>query len=383
MKIVIMTSGTVKGSLSYRPLALARQLYKRGHDVYIIAPRFDKYSKFIDEKISEIDGVKIIRPIQIKTFSFELGLIPYIVSSIITLHRLNPDIVHIYKSTPITIPGLLLRLTRGTSLIFDTDDLDGEVMRIENNSLLKVKLVQLSEKLSTRFSNAIITGSKFLQEMYSTQYKNKPIVHVPNGADFKNTGSAIPRQISNNRIIFVGNINRTNILSPLFYSLKELNQQNIKINGVIIGDGEYLQYFKKLAKKLKIDNVVTFTGWIPQNQLYKHIKTGNIGYCYMPNELTIKACSSMKVFQYMQYGAVPLVSNVGDLPYYIDFGKGGYIAKHSNKDDLIKTIKIAVKHKKERVKKINYAKKYAKQTFSWRSLTTEVEKVYESIVNPI
>ena len=137
MKIAFMTSGTIRGPFSYRSLAFGKELLKKGHEVYIVAPRFDKYSKFQDEGITNIDGIKIIRPWQIKNVPFILGLIPYMISSIILLHRINPDVVHINKPNPITIIGLVLKLTRGKRIIFDTDDIDSEVMRIEKNSQIR------------------------------------------------------------------------------------------------------------------------------------------------------------------------------------------------------------------------------------------------------
>src|SRR5258708_32738500 len=102
MKIAFITSGTITSSLSSRPLALGKALQKRGHNVSIYAPRLDKYSQFIDEKISEIDGVTIMRPFQARTSFFEIGLIPYIASSIISLEKLRPDIIHVSKSNPVT-----------------------------------------------------------------------------------------------------------------------------------------------------------------------------------------------------------------------------------------------------------------------------------------
>src|SRR5258706_9085709 len=134
MKIVFMTSGTISSSLSYRPLSLGKELSKKGHQVYIFAPRFDKYSEFKDEEITNIKGVTIIRPIQLKTFSFEIGLISYIISSIYFLYKLNPDVIHMFKPNPITLTGLLLKLIKRTRVILDTDDLDSEVMKIEKNS---------------------------------------------------------------------------------------------------------------------------------------------------------------------------------------------------------------------------------------------------------
>lgn len=380
MKIAYISSGTIKSSISYRPLALGREFVKMGHEVYVFALKFDKYSKFKDENITEIDGVKIIRPLQLRLFSFEIGLIPYIISSIFLLYKLDPDIVHIYKSNPVTLSGMLPRLLRKTPVVFDTDDIDSEVMKAEKNSSLKIKLVQISEKIMTHYASGISVGSKYLQNLYSSQFKNKPIEHIPNGAEFENTDEINLKKISNERIVFIGNVNRTNILTPLFYALKELKNQKLLFKTIIIGDGKYLKYFKNLVKKLGISNEITFLGWIPQAELKKHVQVGDIGYCYMPNELTIKACSNMKVFQYMQFGAVPLVSDVGDLPLYAFDGKAGYIAKHSNIKSLIKTLVEIISNRGKKRGKIQFAIDNAKNKYKWSVLASRTEDLYKKII---
>ncbi len=103
------------------------------------------------------------------------------------LHKIDPDIIHICKPTPITITGLVLKLTRKKRIIFDADDLDSEVMRIEKNSQIKITLVEISEKLVKHFADAIVAASQFLQERYASQYPQKIVAHIPNGAEFTNT----------------------------------------------------------------------------------------------------------------------------------------------------------------------------------------------------
>ena len=380
MRIAFMSLGTINTTFSYRPLAFGKELLKKGHEVYVIMPRFDKYSKFQEEVITDIDGIKIIRPWQIKNVPFILGLLPYIISSIILLHKINPDIVHICKPTPITITGLVLKLTRKRRIVFDTDDLDTEVMRIEKNSPIKIMLVEISEKLAKRFSDAIVAASQFLQEMYASQYPYKIVAHIPNGAEFTNTRNLLPKGTGAARIVFIGNINRTSILEPLFYALEAMNKENIKTSTVIIGDGTYLPYFKSLAEKLQLTKQVTFLGRILQDEFHKYIQPGDIGYCYMPDGITQKACSNMKVFQYMQFGSVPLVSNVGDLPQYTFQGKAGYIAEHSNMQSLIATMKEALANEEERNKKFIYAINHAPITYAWSVLAEKVEAIYEKMV---
>jgi len=175
-------------------------------------------------------------------------------------------------------------------------------------------------------------------------------------------------------------MNRINILEPLFYAVKNLKEQKISMQTVIIGDGKYLDYFKKITKKLGINGSVTFLGWIAQNKLDQHIKVGDIGYSYMPDEPTIRACSSMKVFQYMQFGAVPLVSKVGDLPLSIFNGKAGYIAQPNSVTSLTQTIRLALASKKTRESKIKYAIQHAPKEYQWTHLAKKIEAVYKKII---
>lgn len=379
MKIAFITSGTIKSTFSYRPLAFGKELLKKGHEVYIVAPRFDKYSKFQDEGTTNINGIKIIRPWQIKNVPFILGLIPYMISSIILLHKINPDIIHICKPTPITITGLVLKLTRKKRIIFDADDIDSEVMRIEKNSQIRITLVEISEKLAKHFADVIVAASQFLYEMYTSQYPYKIIAHIPNGAEFTNTRTLSPKGTGTARIVFIGNINRISILEPLFYALETVNKE-IKVSAVIIGDGAYLHYFTSLVKKLQLTEQVTFLGRIPQDELYKYVQPGDVGYCYMPDGITQKACSSMKVFQYMQFGSVPLVSNVGDLPQYTFQGKAGYIAEHSNMQSLITTMKETLANEEERERKIIYAINHAPTIYAWSVLAEKLGAIYKKIL---
>jgi glycosyltransferase involved in cell wall biosynthesis len=99
----------------------------------------------------------------------------------------------------------------------------------------------------------------------------------------------------------------------------------------------------------------------------------------MPDGITQKACSNMKVFQYMQFGSVPLVSNVGDLPQYTFQGKAGYIAEHSNMQSLITTMKEALVNEEEREKKVIYAINHAPVTYAWSVLAEKIEAIYKKI----
>jgi glycosyltransferase involved in cell wall biosynthesis len=65
----------------------------------------------------------------------------------------------------------------------------------------------------------------------------------------------------------------------------------------------------------------------------------------------------------MARGVVPLVSNVGDLPWMVDGGKAGYIAKPGDVADLTDVLIRALGE--DRTKKAASARAYAQKTLSW------------------
>lgn len=366
MKILFLVSGSVRSNFSYRPLALARSLHTMGHDVSIIAPRADKYNHFVSERITNIDGVRVLQPFQFTTTRLEINLLPYVFGAIRMLLCEKPDLVYIYKATPISIVGLLSKLIRNTEIVGDFDDLGSEVMRVEGHPLYQRKLVEWCEKLVARYADKIVVASYYLKEMYIEQFPNKPVHLMPNGAESSWFVPTVPTENAK-KIVFMGSINRKNILEPLFESLPQIIQKHPDVVVEIIGDGNYLQYFKEKTRTLGVSDHVTFTGWLKIEDAQQRLHAGDIGYSYMPYEDTTRAASNMKVPQYMARGVVPLVSDVGDLPIVVDRGRSGYICATSGASALSDCLMEALGDQ-GRMQKAGHARHFALEELNWNTL---------------
>ena len=219
MKIVLLASGTVNSSLTARLVCIGRELVRHGHEVYMIAPSADKYNGFKRETFAELEGIKIIRPFQFATRFRVLNLIPYIPGALIELLRLRPEIVQIYKPTPLTIIGLVAGRSKKTKIVLDMDDLGAAVMERESGAKnWMVKVTDWCEKTAARRADAIIAASTFLENKFKQEFPEKPVVLVPNGIQ------SIPplKQREKTHIIFLGALNCREILEPLFRALPEI-----------------------------------------------------------------------------------------------------------------------------------------------------------------
>ncbi len=371
MKITFITSGSVLSNFTYRALQLSRSLQKRGHEVSIMAPVADKYNNFKSEKVTDIDGVKIIQPFQFKTKRLEINLIPYILHAAYIMIRNKSDLIYIYKPTPISIVGLLGKLLYKTETILDMDDLGSEVMKIEGRPAYQLKLVKWCEDISAKYCDKIVTASTYLKNYFEKIFPEKPILVMSNGV---NDEWFEPLVFSNfkKRIVFFGALNRKNILEPLFDVLPNVIKYHPDINILIIGDGKFLEYFKDKVLSLSLGSHVEFTGWLDVSKAKERLKAGDIGYNYMPNEITTRAASNMKVPQYMSRGVVPLVSNVGDLASYVDFGRAGYICEPNNLKALENKIILALSDI-DRIKKSGNANLFSLNNFNLDVLSKRFE----------
>jgi glycosyltransferase involved in cell wall biosynthesis len=342
MKITFFVSGTIRSNFSYRPLALARSLHKLGHDVAIIAPKADKYNDFTPEKIDAIDGVRILQPFQFSTRRLEINLFPYLFGAAKALFSERPDLIYVYKPTPISVVGLLGKLFLKTPIVVDFDDLGSEVMKIEGHPLHQRKLVEWSENASAKYADRIVAASDYLFDHFHNKYPEKPIYLMPNGVDaawFETP--LLPR--SDKRIVFMGSLNRRSILEPLFDVLPRILKKVPDVKVLIIGDGKCLSYFKEKCTDLDLNKSVTFTGWLDLPAARSHFHEGDIGYSYMPREKTVKAASNMKISQYMSRGVIPLVSDVNDLSTSPEFERVVYVAKANDLDSLEAVLLRALK----------------------------------------
>ncbi|MEK7643591.1 MAG: glycosyltransferase [Patescibacteria group bacterium] len=369
MKIVFLASGTVRSNFSYRIVALARSLVRLGHEVSIIAPKADKYNNFLPENIAVLDGVKILQPFQFATKHPEINLLPYIFGAVQMLFRQKPELVYIYKPTPVSIVGLMGKFMKNTMVVTDFDDIGSKVMRIEGYPLHQRILVSWSEKLAARAADRLVVASTYLLKKYKSEYPKKPIHLMPNGVEADWFTHSIQSGAAK-RIVFLGAINRKSILEPLFDVLPDLIKKHSDVEVLIIGDGEYLSFFKEKASELHIEKQVVFKGWMPVEKAKEYLQSGDIGYCYMPQDASTAAASNMKVPQYMSQGVVPLVSRVGDLPNIAEEGRVGYIAEPDNKKSLLEILEHALTDLRRK------DKAYAAQESAKLKLCTDVLAVH-------
>ena len=372
-KIIVLASGSLNASLTYRVRIISKQLSEKDYNVTLVVPSADKYNHFLRERVKCIEKVKVLQPFQFSTKIPVLNLIPYIISLSFHMLRHRYDLVYLYKPTPITIPCVIAKKLYTTPIVLDMDDIGAQVMLEEGQPKAMYKLVAWCERIAENSANAIVVTSNYLRQKYASEQPGKPVILVPNGVDAKQF-KPLPRSGGlQPRLVFFGAFNHRNILDPLFIALPTIVQAIPKTKIVIVGDGTEMKYYKSIVAQNKLAKNVEFTGWLTHDNAINHFKYADIGYAYKPNTDSVKAASLMKVPQYMALGVVPLVSDVGDLSEYVKYGKAGYICRPDDPVALAEKIITALLDKKGRLARAEVATNWALETFDWKNLANDVD----------
>jgi glycosyltransferase involved in cell wall biosynthesis len=377
-KLLMLGSGSYHSALTIRLRDLARYLAD-AWDVTILVPSADKYNDFMPDYSLKPAFARLIQPRQLPTESQMVSLIPYLFSSLTQIVRARADMVIIYKPTPITVLGLVPKLLARTPVVLDLDDLGSEVMKREGRSRLTYGLVAWSERLCMRYADAVVVVSTTLRDHLWRLHPAKPVLLLPNGVEpsaYQVAADQRPRRA----VYYFGAINKLDLVEDLLRAMPEVLRKVPDTRLSIVGGGSALDDAKRLSRELGIEAAVAFPGW-QTNMLavQNYTQFADIGVCYQPDKLTVRAASNMKVFQYMAMGTVPLVSNVGDLHSYVRDGQAGVVVTPGDVGALALALIELLQDEEHRVRLANEAWRLACRDYAWQARA----KVLVSFLNEL
>jgi glycosyltransferase involved in cell wall biosynthesis len=380
MKVLVLSSGSYKSILALRVIALAQHLAKMGAKVTLIAPSADKYNNFTPDTTPVLSGVRVIQPWQLTTKSAIVNLVPYLFTSLAAVLRVRADVIYLCKPTPITIVGLLPRLLLRTPVILDLDDLGSEVMKLQGQSVLQYKLVAWCERVAMHYATGVVVASTYLETWVKETYPTKSVVIIPNGVeptDYPVASKIVPRHA----IYYFGAVNRLSLIETLLRSLPAVIGEIPDTIVTIVGGGSALPEAKRIVEELSLTASVTFTDWVAFLDIQKYVQPADVAICYQPDALTMRAASNMKVFQYMAMSTVPVVSDVGDLASYVDYGRIGAVVPAEDLTRLSHTLIGLLNDDKKRTRISLAARKAAENEYSWAARAEKLSDFMKTFSN--
>jgi len=147
---------------------------------------------------------------------------------------------------------------------------------------------------------------------------------------------------------------------------------------MIVGSGADLIRLKDLAKELRVDDKVIFTGAIKYKLVPKYIAAADVAVaCFEDNDIT-RSKSPLKIVEYMASGKAIVASNVGEVPTMLD--GCGILTEPGNVYSLAKGIIRFLEDEKLRKGCERKARKRAEKEYKWEVTANNLLRAYEMTI---
>ena len=155
-----------------------------------------------------------------------------------------------------------------------------------------------------------------------------------------------------------------------------LKKQNIPFELTIVGGGIMQKSLTLLSKKLKIEDHVTFTGKINNNELPKLLQKSNI-YISMPTTEGVSA----SLFEAMASGCFPIVTDLSGNRTWITQKENGILVESENTKKLAEEIIWALKNSEIRQNAILKNRKFVEENANYSINMKKIADKYHQLIN--
>lgn len=236
------------------------------------------------------------------------------------------DKVFIQKALPLGVMyAIILTFISKAEVVGIVDDWEGQggFVSIRNRGKIKnIAIVSICEELFIRFCNRVWCVSRLLYDRWDfTKCR-----YIPNGGEeplpFK------PRP-DNNVIGYLGTLKSHYLKLALEGYASDIMAAGMTFN--IIGGNPSANYIKDAVN----------IGFVEKSKLKTYLERITFGIVYLNDSgiesLIDQSRSSTKLFEYWQYGIIPIVSPVGECANLVGDGYNGIYLDKNN--DWLKTVK--------------------------------------------
>jgi len=306
----------------------AEALVKRGDGVDAIALRREGQPRF-----EIIRGVRVYR-IQERLidekgpFSYLRKLMMFFVRSMwfLTLQNLKQryDIIHVHSVPDFQVFATLVPRIMGTRVILDIHDIVPEFyaskFKVNERSLI-FRMLLLVERLSIAYSDHVII-SNHLWHAKLTQRSVRPekctaLINYPDTSIFSGRQRAAAAS-DDFLMCYPGTLNQHQGVDVAIRALALLRSRSPNVKFLIIGDGPDREKLKAIAKQERLDDSVTFQGFVPMETVAETMATVDLGVVPKRKDSFGNEAFSTKIMEFMAMGVPVVASDTRIDKYYFN-----------------------------------------------------------------
>lgn len=355
---------------------------KYGFDITVICSNWDRENS----KKELIDGFKVYR----LSYLFKLSSTPINplwykkIAEIIDIEK--PDIINGHVPVPyIADIGARIAFKRNIPFLLTYhNDLTGY------NPLIKIlsKCYYYSMGFKTlNNSNYVIATSDYYAKTspYLKKHYNKVKV-VPPGVDIQKFNIITSNYVKNKYdltdekiILFVGQLNKESQHKGLEYLIKSVSmiQESVDFRLIIVGKGNFVEYYKTLSSDLNISSKVIFAGFVNDQNLAKYYNEADL--VVLPSYNRAEGFG-MVLIEAQACGTPVIGTKIGGIPHAIKNGETGLLVLPKDSQKLAEAILKILEDKDLALSMGQKGHQRVMDKFTWENSSLIMDDIIRSIL---
>jgi colanic acid/amylovoran biosynthesis glycosyltransferase len=167
------------------------------------------------------------------------------------------------------------------------------------------------------------------------------------------------------KVLGVGALEKPKGFDYLLHATSELIKRGVDIEVELVGDGKERKALEALARKLDLDNRVSFRGWLPPHEVRDTMKQATL---LVHPSIGLGDAVPTVIKESMALGTPVVASSVAGIPELLDDGRCGILVPPRSVEALVGAIQTFLLNPTMRQKYADAAREYAEYQFdTWRN----------------
>jgi glycosyltransferase involved in cell wall biosynthesis len=276
----------------------------------------------------------------------------------------------------------------GRKFVFDHHDLCPELYRSRyaTPSGLLTRGLAFCECASVRLADVVIATNESYRAIDIKRNGIAPerVFVVRNGPDLSRVRLSDPdSELRGRAKVILGYLGAMNPQDGVDYLLRALDCLRHRLHRsdfhcIVIGDGDSLEELRHLARELRINEYVTFTGFIPDPDMVRYLSTVDICLDPNPSSPLNDVSTWIKVMEYMALGK-PVVSF--DLKETrVSAGDAAAFVEPNNETEFAKTIAALMDDATRRTRMGEVGRARVQHELGWHVTSQNLLRAYEHLL---
>jgi glycosyltransferase involved in cell wall biosynthesis len=285
------------------------------------------------------------------------------------------DLTHSFFSVPCGFVSMLLKWQYKLPYVVSLrgSDVPGYSERFSFlYNFLKPLIVHIWKK-----SGAVVANSSMLRDLAVKSNSRQKVDVIYNGINIEHfRPGAFPKSNNNFTILCASRLSRRKGFNYAIDAFNIIAQKYPEARLIIAGgEGNAEEELKQQVKELKLENKITFTGFVtPNTEFLRYYNAADVFVLPSLNE-----GMSNNMLEAMASGLAIIMTPTGGAEELVKDGVNGYIVKFKNSEDIAEKVGKLVNNL-ELCKNMGAESRKIAETMSWKSVAEKYRELYKNIV---